>query len=148
VARRRERKFFTLLCADENVGFYCHRPPDEDRLSNTLKRSRQFRMSRTKAPCGPFAMNEKLSASALDCVPLDLAGVVRHVVEQSQPDFGKHFGKRGPRQMRDDLPVSQRTICGRTHGAEPQRASSRRRIAFPSFERMGAQASSRSGMGW
>ena len=41
-------------------------------------------------------MNEKLSAPALDGVPLDLAGVVRHVVEQPQPDFGKHFGKHGP----------------------------------------------------
>src|SRR6516162_144046 len=66
----------------------------------------------------PFAMNKQLPAFAIDNVPLNLASIVRYVIQQRESGFWNDFGEGATNQMRDNLPVRQSAIRGCAHCAE------------------------------
>ena len=104
--------------ADQDVGRGAHAAADQHRLAGRAQRARQVRMLRPERPRRALAMHVQLAQPAVDDVPLDLAGVVRHVVEQRELRSGQHGLEDTARQMREDLPVRQRTVDRRAHRAE------------------------------
>jgi len=90
----------------------------EHRLTGRGERRGQFRVAGTQRPRGALAVHEQPPRLAVHGVSLFLAGVVRHVVDQRQPGLGKEAREHLPRQMRQDLPVGQRAVDGRPHGAQ------------------------------
>ena len=94
-------------------------PPIKDRLANFAQCRRQVGMTGTEGARSAFAVHEELARLAVRLVDLDLAGVVRDV-EQERTDrhSGKKWRKDSPREMAEDLAVSQSAVdCG-AHGAE------------------------------
>src|SRR5262249_29164014 len=65
-----------------------------------------------------LAMHEKLAPPAVDLMLLDLAGVVRHVVEKIELRGGEQRLERIAREMREYLPVGERAVDRGAHGAQ------------------------------
>ena len=84
MAGRGERLLFALRGSDQHVGPSPHAAADEHGLSDLAQSLRQVWMAWTKSPGGSLAMHEELASRAVSPVLLDLAGVVRHVEEQSE----------------------------------------------------------------
>ena len=74
-------------------------------------------MSRPEGPRRALAMDVELLSLAVDLVLLDLAGVVRDVVEQRQFRPGEELGEGLPRQMRQDLAIGQGAVDAGAHRA-------------------------------
>src|SRR6516165_8251599 len=75
-------------------------------------------MTRAEAAGCPFAMNEQLPAFTIDNVPLNLASVVRYVIQQRESRTWNDFDEGATNEMRDNLPVRQSAIRGGAHCAE------------------------------
>ena len=119
VAGGTERARLTLRGSGKNVGSRAHRAADQDRLAGLLERAGKIGMAWSECARGAFAMHEQaLGASAIDPVFFHFAGVVRDVIKKAQFGLGQDLCESLPRQMRDDLAVSQRAVDGRTHGSQ------------------------------
>src|SRR5438094_10149361 len=81
-------------------------------------------MSRAKGARRALAMHVELARSSAGAEILDLAGVMRDVIEERQMRLREHVGEHLAQEMREDLAVGERAIDRRTHGPE---------IVFPDF---------------
>jgi hypothetical protein len=75
-------------------------------------------MTWAEAASRTLAVNEQLSTFAVDDVPLNLAGIVGHIVQQREFDVWDDLNEGAANQMRDDLPVRQSAIRGGAHCAQ------------------------------
>ena len=75
-------------------------------------------MSWPKRPRRPFAVDKKLHLPVVDDMFFDLTGIVRDVIEQRQLGLGNDFANRLAHEVRDDLPIGERAVHRRAHGAE------------------------------
>ena len=67
-----------------------------------------------RARCA-LAMHVEFASPAIELVLLDLAGVVRNVVEQSELGARNDFTKSLTCEMRENLPIGERAIDRCTH---------------------------------
>ncbi len=75
-------------------------------------------MARTEGARRALAVHVELAPLAVHDMLLDLAGVVRDVVKQRQARFRDDLREGLAHEMREDLPVGQRAVDRRAHGAE------------------------------
>src|SRR6266536_3681323 len=94
VTRGSERRLAAALtCSGKDVRRRPHAAADQHRLAGFGERARQFRVTGTECARRALAMNEESPPAAVDDMVLDLARVVRNIVEQ---------GKDRIRQYRPD----------------------------------------------
>ena len=125
MARRPERSRETVGCSHEDVRRGAHGAADQDGLPDRGKRRGQIRMAWPERSRRTLAMHEEPLHHGADSMRLDLARVVRDVVEQRQLRLRHDLGKGLAHQMRDDLPVGERAVDGRAHGTQVRRAERR-----------------------
>ena len=75
-------------------------------------------MAGAERPRGPLAMDEEAGQYPIDHMLLDLAGVMRDVVEQRKGCLWQDVGENLSDEMRDDLSIGQRAVDRRPHRAE------------------------------
>ena len=111
-----------------------HAAADQDRLAGRPEGVWQF-PCRGQSAGSSLAMNEQApSRPEISC--LSSLQVLCDTSKRRQSRFGEEMAEDASGEMGDDLAIGQRAIDAGSHGAE---------IALPSSDRIGAQASSRSG---
>ncbi len=93
-----------------------HSPSNEHGLPYLPVMSRNIGMAGTKGSSSPFAVHIQGHSPAVDCMLLDLAGVVADVRDQGQEGFRQEEGKGFPDQVGQDLAVGQGAIDSAGHG--------------------------------
>ena len=82
VTRRAERARLRFHGSGEHVRASAHRAADQHRLTRFAQRFGNFTIARAESPRRAFAVHIELARSAVDAVLLDLASVVRDIIEQ------------------------------------------------------------------
>src|SRR3569832_1731044 len=116
--RRTKRTPLALRGTHQDVRGRAHGAAEQDRLTDIAKGVGDIGMARTVGTRRAFAMHEQPPLFTGDLVLLELAGVMRDVVDQAQIGMRKYFGEGAAREVREYLTVGERAVDGRAHGAE------------------------------
>ena len=98
MAQRSERARETVAGADHHIRRGPHGSANQDRLADRRERGRQIRMTRTERARRALTVHKQPFRRSVDSMLLDLAGVVRHIVEQSQLGVREDRGKYAAHQ--------------------------------------------------
>src|SRR5271157_3138921 len=107
---------------DPNDSVMLRAVPSSTRLAQRAIFGRQALETGPESARGPLAVDAHLHPLPVDLVRLDLAHVVRDVVNLVQIPIGQlaleHLGKTLARQVRQNLPVAESEIGSGLHGAQ------------------------------
>ena len=118
VTRRGESLLLARCRPDQNMGARPHATADEYGLADSSQRLGQAQMPGPKRAGCSFAMDVEVASPAVDSVRLDLASIVRDVIEQLQPAVRKEVTEDAARIVAEDLTVRERAVDRATHCAE------------------------------
>ncbi len=74
-------------------------------------------MARPEGTSRALVVDLDVARFTIDAMPLDLAGVVRHIEQQLEMRPWEQRRKDLARQMTDDLPIGNRAVNSSAHGA-------------------------------